>query len=185
MTPSCSTGDRYFHAIYSYYSDGNNAWNWGNNWPYWYGGDYYSFTFTFSSVGGDSSNNANYLFVTATILYETSVYHVQDSGKCGWCITGSACCTYGSWACSTCWNSCTSYCYDSWYDNWYPCGSYNCNSYCCNCGNCVACSCRWIYGWNFFFLTGTGGTPYTAPSTNLVNGGASIFLVSNQYGTET
>ena len=55
------TSGKHFWAIYDYYS--NNY----IEWPYWYGGDYYDFYFTFTSISGDVSNDANQLFVSTTI----------------------------------------------------------------------------------------------------------------------
>lgn len=70
---------RYFWVQYNFYSTN------GNSWPYWYGGDYYEFTFTFSSTGGDSTDPAIYFFVHSTITWEKSIYHHDDYDKCGCC----------------------------------------------------------------------------------------------------
>ena len=54
----------HFYAIYDFYSTG------GNSWPYWYGGDYYDFTFTFNSVTGDVTTPAIYMFAHTSITWE-------------------------------------------------------------------------------------------------------------------
>lgn len=60
----CSQSGKHFWAWYSYYVNG------GFDWPYWYGGDYYDFTFTFSSITGDISNDANQLYISTTINWQ-------------------------------------------------------------------------------------------------------------------
>lgn len=48
--------NRHFWAIYDFYSQTNYDNSYG--WPTWYAGEYYDFTFRFSSMTGDVSNDA-------------------------------------------------------------------------------------------------------------------------------
>ena len=103
---SCGTSGKHFWAIYEYYS--NNY----IEWPYWYGGDYYDFYFTFSSISGDVSNDAAQLFVSTTINWQKSVWHVTDNDKCGCHAPGDSCCCW--YTCYPChyYHSCR------WYYDW-------------------------------------------------------------------
>lgn len=122
----CGSSGRYFWADYSYYS--NNY----IEWPYWYGGDYYDFTFSFSSITGDVSNDPNYLFISSTINWWKSVWHVTDNSKCGCYNPTVTCCS--SYTCG--------------YPDYNSCCGYNCNP--CQ----YYYSCRWHYDYGTFLLTG-------------------------------
>lgn len=151
-----------FYAVFYSYHDA-----FVGIWGQMYGGDYIDLTFSFSNtIGLDVSNNANYLFVTASIVYENTVYYTNDLGHCG-------CCSYCNyWACCNndycCWNGyyyyicCCSYGY---------CGSQYCCSYC---------SCRYLLGWNYWTITGNSNSGWAQPSTAIAQN-ANIYLVSNQY----
>jgi hypothetical protein len=62
---TCGVGDRMFYVTYHFYRPVYTM----DQWPYWYGGDYYDLHFSFDSVGQDSTNNAQYLFASASIIY--------------------------------------------------------------------------------------------------------------------
>lgn len=156
-TCGTDTTNRMFFVVWYFYQNVNTL----NQWPYWYGGDYYDMTFNFNSIGQDAVNYANMLSVTASIIYQTSRYYTSNEGQCGCC--SSNCCT------GTCYDTCSDI-YSSW----------SCNPHCCNPICCTPCSCRWIYGWDYFTVTGDNNNYWTQP-TNAIAAGASINLVSNQY----
>jgi hypothetical protein len=62
---TCGTNGKMFYAIfYSYYA------GFVGTWGQMHAGDYFELTFSFTNtIGLDVTNNANYLFVTASILY--------------------------------------------------------------------------------------------------------------------
>ncbi len=64
-TASCYTGDRMFGVVFSMY---RNAY-YQRQWPYWYGGDWYRFVFSFNSVTQDATNNANSIFIQGTTIW--------------------------------------------------------------------------------------------------------------------
>ena len=146
----CYGTDRYFHTYYNFYSTG------GNSWPYWYANDYFDFTFTFSSITGDVSNNPNFLFITSSINWYQSIYHHNDHGKCG-----------------CCGNCCSSYCC-GWDDG-------SCDRYCCSYYCCSYCSCRWYYSYGTFLLTGRYDINPYEPSISTLAQSHSVELVSRQY----
>lgn len=148
------TGSRRFYAIFDMYYTTSSSRN-SDQWPSFSNGDTYEFTFTFSSVGGDRGNYPNYLWVSASMLFENDYYYYQHS-ICGCC--SRPCCT--SCCCS---GSCCSYCCD-------PC--------------CTYCTCRDMRWWDYYTFTGTQGVGYEQPA-NLIASGASIDLLSTQYGVET
>ena len=151
----CYGTDRYFYTYYNFYSTG------GNSWPYWYANDYFDFTFTFSSITGDVSNNPNFLFITSSINWYQSIYHHNDLGKCG-----------------CCGNCCNGWCCNCWDDG--CCGSTCCSTYCCS-----YCSCRWYYSYGTFLLTGRYDINPYEPSVSTLAQSHSVELVSRQYNVET
>ncbi len=99
---------RRFYAIFDmYYTPSSTTYPY--QWPDFGGSDTYEFTFTFSSVSGDVGTYPNYLWVSASMVFEESYYYYQSS-TCG--------CGCSSYCCQTC---CCSYCCQS------------CCHYYCNC----------------------------------------------------
>ena len=177
-TVNCYTGDRMFAAIFYNYVNALNQ----NEWPYWYSGDYYDLTFTFSSVTQDVSNYANEVFAQGTLTYEFTQYFTTDCTHCG--------CTYCYT--QTCYNTCYQTCYQTCYDifgssyncNPYNCNAYNCNPYPCNWQCCTCNNCRWIFGWDYRALSNQGVDGWSQPNNALASNIA-VGLVSQQYGVET
>jgi hypothetical protein len=100
---TCGNLDRQIYASFYMYRAQTSQYQW----PYWYGGDYLDLTFTFGSVGGDVSNNANQLFVQGTLVWENTAYYYNNIGKCGCC---------GNCCCNTCYQSClVCDCCSCWY----------------------------------------------------------------------
>ena len=113
--------------------------------------EYYDFTFRFSSMTGDVSNDATQLFVSTTVNYYKAQWYYQDDGQCG-CYSWNSCCN--------CWNGgCCGY-------------NYQCS---CNTGN----NCTYYLGYDTFLLTG-GSTQAWVPGRSLASS-YSIDLVSRQY----
>lgn len=167
---TCGTGDRMFYvAFYLYRAQSTQS-----QWPYWYSGDYYDITFNFNSVGQDTNNYANSIFVQGTLVWENSLYYYNDQGHCGCC---STCC------CNTCYGSCCSGCTQCcfYYDS--CCSTYSCNPYCCCTYCCAGCNCRWMYAWSYTALV-NNAAGWAQPSTAIASS-ASASLMSNQYGVET
>jgi hypothetical protein len=157
---TCYKGDRMFAGIFYNY---RNAY-YQSGWPFWYNGDWYDFTFTFSSVTSDVSNYANEVFVQGTLVYEFTRYHSNDCSKCGcdWCHA------------STCYETC-----GNWYDGYYDCRPYACNWQCCWCR-----SCRWLYGWDYRALTSQDVDGWSQAPLSIA-GNVATDMISKQYGVET
>ena len=68
---TCGTGDRMFYC--NFYMMRNVETQ--NQWRYWNSGDYYDMTFSFSSIGEDSTSNYDHVFITASLIWETSRYY--------------------------------------------------------------------------------------------------------------
>ena len=141
ISMTCGTGgsgSRRFYVIYRMFFEANYD-TWPYQWPNYYPGDYFDFYFTFSSVGGDVSF-PNSLWVSASWLWENSIYYYQNCGMCG---NSNPCC-YDYYWCGGC-------CYDC-------------------CSGCCIYNCRHIKGWDYYTYTGTQGAQYNAPTTNVANG---------------
>jgi len=74
---------RRFYAIFDMYYTSSSS-RYPYQWPNLSNGDTYEFTFTFSSVSGDATNYPNYLWVSASMLWEDSYYYYRSS-TCGCC----------------------------------------------------------------------------------------------------
>jgi hypothetical protein len=115
---SCTTShgidDRSFYVNFYMY---RNAY-YMSQWHYWSSGEYFDLTFNFNSVGedGDSIANPDQIFVTGTLVWETSRYHSSDSGKCG--------CNYPHYSCSRT-------CSRTAYRDYWPYASYTQYFSCC------------------------------------------------------
>jgi hypothetical protein len=68
IAASCGTGGsrKFFAIVNMYYLQGST--DWPKQWPPYHPNDYFDFTFTFSSVGGDVSF-ANALWISATWIW--------------------------------------------------------------------------------------------------------------------
>jgi len=157
---SCGVGGYMFYAIFSGYYPASPL----DQWPSWIGGDTYQLTFNFNSISEDATNNANFLFVTASIVYESSAYYAESG--CGCCY--APCVNY---CCNSDYTCCCSYC-----DSATCC----CSDACCNYPCATYCSCRHIQGWDYFIVTGTQNAAWNQPSSAIASA-ANIYLVSNQY----
>jgi hypothetical protein len=77
------TNSRRFYAIfYMWYTTSADTYPY--QWPNFSNGDTYEFTFTFSSVTNDGTNYPNYLWVSASMLFENSYWYYRES-ICGCC----------------------------------------------------------------------------------------------------
>lgn len=156
---NAGSNTRRFYAIfYMWYTTTSDTYPY--QWPSYSGGDTYEFTFTFSSVTGDVTNYPNYLWVSASLLFENSYWYYRES-ICGCCY--QPCCD----------SSCGYWTGPSWDQTWVSSCCYTC---------CVTyCNCRRIEGWDYYTFTGTQGVGY-APTSNSLASSTTISLVSNQYG---
>lgn len=94
---SCDATSKHFWVHYDLRSASNN------HWYYWYAGDYYDFTFSFSSVTGDLVNPSQ-LFVSTTVEWIQQYYYNNNYNKCGCdnCCSGG-CSNNGCCNPASCW----------------------------------------------------------------------------------
>lgn len=78
---SCGTGDRMFYVAFYLYRNAESQ----SQWPTWIAGDYYDITFNFNAVAGDVSNYPNEVYAQATLVWENTIYHINNQGKCDCC----------------------------------------------------------------------------------------------------
>ena len=71
-TPTCGTGDRMFFASFYMYRENNLT---QNQWRSWTSGQHYDLTFNFNSITDDADTNYEQLFVTATLVYENTIFY--------------------------------------------------------------------------------------------------------------
>ena len=72
----CDTSGRHFWLTYDYWSTPSYSVN--PSWPTWYGGDYFDFTVSFSSISGDSTNDPAQLYISTTINYFKARWYYRD-----------------------------------------------------------------------------------------------------------
>jgi len=154
---TCRSDGRRFYANFHMYRNAVSQ----SQWPYWSSGQYYDFTFTFSSVteDTDSLTFANHIFITGALVWENSRYHINDNSKCGcWSMVHWPCVDYGSGYRYCCWRS--TYCQENGNRQSQCTSDGQCNRYCNQYH-----SCRWHYDWGYRAALSNEG--YDAPTTHV------------------